>query len=163
MDSLYEQFQEMGFDSENLCLEPECSEWRNEAYPINAKAIGYEGNIQYCFIEGYGNMVFAANPDSAVHQKVYPLARNFYDFMRLILACGSTTPVEQIVWMDRKKFQDFVSYELEVESKPDREHLNKLADAFHLSPMEDPFFYVKRIQKNFDDSQIQFSPETAGS
>ena len=33
-------------------------------YPTNAKAIGFEGSIMYCFIEPYGEMVFACNPDT---------------------------------------------------------------------------------------------------
>ncbi len=34
-------------------------------------------------------------------QNVYPLAANFEDFIRLILACGTANPVEQIVWIDK--------------------------------------------------------------
>ena len=55
----------------------------------------------YCFIEPYGEMVFACNPDTCADVFVYPLARTFEDFMRLILACGSTNPIEQIIWMDK--------------------------------------------------------------
>lgn len=49
----------------------------------------------------YGEMVFACNPESCVDQNVYPLAANFEDFIRLVLACGTANPLEQIVWMDK--------------------------------------------------------------
>ena len=44
--------------------------------------------------------VFACNPESCADINVYPLAKNFDDFIRVILACGSANPVEQIVWMN---------------------------------------------------------------
>lgn len=40
----------------------------------------------YCFIEPYKDRVFAANPDTCADVFVYPLARTFEGFMRLILA-----------------------------------------------------------------------------
>ena len=43
-------------------------------------------NWMYCFIEPYKDMVFAANPDTCADVFVYPLARTFEGFMRLILA-----------------------------------------------------------------------------
>lgn len=70
-------------------------------YPVNAKPIGFEGCILYCFLPEYGEMVFACNPESCVDQNVYPLAANFEDFIRLVLACGTANPLEQIVWMDK--------------------------------------------------------------
>ena len=73
-------------------------------YPANAKAIGTEGSILYCFIESYGDMVFACNPESCADTYVYPLARTFDDFIALILSCGSANPVEQIVWMRKTLF-----------------------------------------------------------
>ena len=53
-------------------------------------------------------MVFAVNPEPVVEQYVYPLAMNFKDFLRLILACGSTTAVEQIIGWSREQFEQFV-------------------------------------------------------
>lgn len=32
--------------------------------PVNATIIGWENCIHYCFFEGYGEMVFAVNPES---------------------------------------------------------------------------------------------------
>ena len=51
--------------------------------PVGAEVIGYEGvdGIHYCFIPGYEDIVFAVNPMPAVDEYVYPLAKNFEDFL----------------------------------------------------------------------------------
>lgn len=33
-------------------------------YPTNAKTIVFENCIMYCFIDGYGETIFACNPES---------------------------------------------------------------------------------------------------
>lgn len=58
------------------------------------------------------------------------MAGSFEDFLRLILACGSPNPLEQ------------------------------LAEAFSLTPMEDPYSYGKALQLSFDYAQIPYSDES---
>lgn len=52
-------------------------------------------------------MVFAINPEPSVDSYVYPLAMNFKEFLQLILACGSTTAVEQISGWSKEQFENF--------------------------------------------------------
>lgn len=80
----------IGLEKSDMCMEYFCT-------LINAMVIGWENSIHYCFIKGYRDMVFAVNPETCVDKYVYPLAGNFKEFLRLILACGSTTAVEQII------------------------------------------------------------------
>ena len=49
---------------------------------------------KYCQLEIDGRWI---GLETCVDKYVYPLAANFKDFLRLILACGSTTAVEQII------------------------------------------------------------------
>lgn len=128
-------------------------------YPTNAKPIGLEGCILYCFIEGYGDMVFASNPETCVDTNVYPLAKNFTDFLRLILACGSANPVEQIGWMTKEKFDEYLLNESKNQTEEQRKVLQIIKEEFDLLPMEDPFSYVKELQKDFDASKIEYSDE----
>lgn len=94
--TIYEKFNQLDIDSRLIGLEKgDYGEYF--CTPVNATVIGWENCIHYCFIEGYGEMVFAVNPESCVDQYVYPLAENFEDFLCLILVCGSTTAVEQII------------------------------------------------------------------
>ena len=99
MRTAYEKFMALPIDKGLLCLEPGDITQPYYCYPVNAEPVGFEGCILYCFLPEYGEMVFACNPERCADQNVYPLAANFEDFIRLILACGTVNPVEQIVWM----------------------------------------------------------------
>lgn len=127
--------------------------------PVNATIIGWENCIHYCFIEGYGKMVFAVNPESCVEKYVYPLAVNFEDFLRLILVTGSTTAIEQIVGWDAKQFGEFVQSDDNKYVFGQAEVLENIQKKLRLEPMSNPFEYVKSIQKEFDDSKIIYSDE----
>jgi len=78
----YEKFLSLDIDGSLISLEKtgytDCF-----CFPTNAKAIGFEGCIMYCFIDGYGETVFSCNPESCADTYVYPLARNFDDFISL--------------------------------------------------------------------------------
>ena len=103
--------------------------------------------------------MFACNPESCADQNVYPLAKNFEDFIRLVLACGTANPVEQIVWMDKSKFEEHMASEENILTSKQRAAVQQLQRELDLLPMENPFEYVKAIQKDFDGSNIQYSDE----
>lgn len=159
MNSLFEKYKSLPINSALICLE----QWDNIepyfCYPVNARPIGFEGCIMYCFIEGYGDMVFASNPENCAGQNVYPLAKNFEDFIRLILACGTANPVEQIVWMDKARFENHLCEEQKNQTKEQKDLLALLGRQLNLLPMENPFEYVKAVQANFDGSKIKYSDE----
>ena len=100
------------FDPNNSCF----------CYPM--------GRSSNCFLPDFGETVFACNPESCADSYVYPLAGSFEDFLRLILACGSPNPPEQ------------------------------LAETFSLTPMEDSYSYGKALQLSFDYAQIPCSDES---
>ena len=158
--TIYEKFILLKIDSKLLSLEkaepgyPNCF-----CYPTNARAIGFDGCIMYCFIDGYEETVFACNPESCADINVYPLARNFEDFMRLMLACGSTNPVEQIVWMNKRQFEQHLQDEKEIQTSEQKELLSLLERELHIVAMEGPFEYVKKLQLNFDYGKIELSDE----
>lgn len=150
MDALFLQFQQLPIDKSLISLEPGSIEFPYFCYPVNAVPIGFEGSILYCFLPEYGEMVFAVNPESCVDSCVYPLAQNFSDFLRLILACGSANPVEQIAWMSREQFEDHLRAERAIQTEAQKAALEQLQSTFGLTPMEDPFAYVKALQTGFD-------------
>ena len=153
----YEIYKNLGIEKSLLCLEPGEITVPFFCYPIGARVIGFEGCILYCFLLEYGEMVFAANPETCADSFVYPLAKNFTDFMRLILACGSANPVEQIVWMTKEQFAAYWQQEQNNQTTAQKEAMSLLANALALTPMENPFAYVKDLQANFDGSKIQYS------
>ena len=157
MDALFSQFQQLPIDKSLISLEPGSIEVPFFCYPVNALPIGFEGGILYCFLPEYGEMVFAANPESCADSCVYPLAQTFSDFLRLILACGSANPVEQIIWMSRERFENHLRAERATQTEVQKAALSLIQRTFGLTAMEDPFAYVKALQAGFDGSKIQYS------
>lgn len=156
--TIYEKFNQLDIDSRLIGLEKgDYGEYF--CTPVNATIIGWENSIHYCFIEGYGEMVFAVNPESVVDRYVYPLAANFEDFLCLILVSGSTTAIEQIVGWNAEQFGEFVQSDDNKYIPGQAEVLEILQKELNLEPMNGAFEYVKNMQKKFDDSKIIFSNE----
>ena len=159
--TMYEKYCHLNLDGRWIELE---GNDRNLVYfctPMDAAIIGWENNIHYCFICGYRDMVFAVNPESCADAYVYPLAMNFKDFLRLILSCGSTTAVEQIIGWSKAEFEDFVVGEDNAIHPAQQKVLDTIKESLKLKPMEEPYEYVKSVQKNFGDSRckIRYSNE----
>ena len=91
------------------------------------------------FIEVYRDTVFAVNPESCVDKYVYPLAMNFKDFLSLILACGSTTAVEQIIGWSKEQFESFLVSEDNVKYTEQEKVLEKIRKGLKLEPKENPY------------------------
>lgn len=160
MSTIYEKCKALPIDKALLCLEEgTITQPPYFCYPVNAEPIGFEGCIMYCFLPEYGETVFACNPESCADSYVYPLAANFEDFVRLILACGIANPIEQIAWMDKSKFEEHMANEEKMLTDEQRAALHHIAEELKLQPMENPFEYVKAIQKDFDDTGIRYSDE----
>lgn len=158
--TIYEKYCQMNIDGRWINLEKTENNIEYFCTPIGANIIGWEnGGIHYCFIKGYGEMVFAANPETCAESYVYPLSKNFEDFLRLILACGSTTVVEQIILWDKEQFEKFLHSEDNPIVQEQREILDRIQSELNLTPMEHPFEYVKEVQAQFDDSKIKFTDE----
>ena len=158
--TIYEKYCQMNIDDRWINLEKTDNSVTYFCTPIGAKIIGWEnGGIHYCFIKGFGEMVFAANPDSGAESYVYPLAKNFEDFLRLILACGSTTAVEQIILWNKEQFEKFLHSEDNPIVPKQKEVLDRIQVELDLTPMEHPFEYVKEVQAQFNYNKIRFADE----
>ena len=90
---------------------------------------------------------------------MYPLATNFKDFLRLILACGSTTAVEQIIGWSKEQFEDFLHSDDNKVFPEQAEVLKIVAEELKLQPIEDVYEYVKAVQEQYDDKKIKYSNE----
>lgn len=155
--TVYKKYQQLKMDTSWIGLEKGRSTSDYFCTPKKMKIIGWENNIHYGFIKGYDEMIFAIHPEGYNDTYVFPLAYNFEDFLRLILACGSVTPIEQIFMWDKKQFMDFIVSEDNEILPKQKEILDQIQKIFKLEPMDDPFEYVKEIQSNFDASKIEFS------
>lgn len=148
--TLYKRFRALPIEPRWLGLEAgDNTPWF--CTPIGANIIGWENSIHDCFLPGFGETVFAVNPESCVDRYVYPPARDFRDFLRLILACGSTTAVEQINGWSRATFEGFLHSADNAVLPEQQRTLEVLAAELALAPMEDPYAYVRGVQAELSD------------
>lgn len=159
MDKLFERYQSLDIDGAWIGLEPGdgCPAF---CTPLGARIIGWDNGIHYCFLEGFGEMVFCVNPESGCERLVYPLARSFRDFLRLILAAGNTNTLQQIICWDRESYNTFVNSPNEQASfaRPQvQQALETLCKGMGLTPLESPFDYIKALQQDFPYEKIPFS------
>lgn len=154
----YELFQALSIDTSCIGISKEI----NTPYfctPIGAEIIGWDNGIHDCFIQGQGEMIFTVNPETCCDYYVYPIAKNFTDFLRLVLATHGTNTIQQIILWDKQQYTDFVNSPDEIEyskSPPVKRALTAIQE-FGLSPMPNPYEYVTNIQKSYDYTQIPFS------
>lgn len=161
MNALYEKYKNLKIDGSRIGLEPGAA-IPYFCTPIGAEIIGWDNSIHYCFIKGFEDVVFCVNPETCCDYHVYPIARNFYDFLGLILATGNTNTLQQIIWWDKKMFDDFVNSPDEQENKVNPEVqsiLNTIRKEIDVTPIDTPFEYIKDLQGNFPYEQISFTNE----
>ena len=162
MATLYEKFNKLKIDGSQIGFEKGETEGGYYCTPIGAKVIGWDNGIHYCYIEGLGETVFCVNPENYGDELVYPIANNFEDFLRLILATYSANTLMQIILWDKSQYMDFINDPWEVENRENEEVksvIKTISDKLNLTPMENPFEYVKAIQKDFDYSLIKYTDE----
>ena len=158
MKSWYEQYRELMLDGSWIGLEAPNPNDAGPYFctPVGAQIIGWDNGIHYCFLDGFGQM------EPCGEQYVYPLARDFRDFLRLILAVRNTNPLQQMIGWDKAQYLDFLCSEQalgEDSSKQASAVLDAISDKLGLTPMEQPFEYVKKIQQEFPYQNIVYSNE----
>lgn len=127
--------------------------------PKDAVILGRAGvdGIHFCTVPDFGEMVFAVSPMNDVPDLVRPVAKDFTDFLRLLLSCGDTAAIEQ-AWM--WSVEQFAAFVAENPPTPEgRVVLATLAEKMQLTPMDDPFAYIRGLQAGFDLGKIPFTEE----
>ena len=155
----YERFQALELDRSWLGLERGDTRGDYFCTPLGAQVIGWAGvdGIHFCFVEGFGEMVFAVSPANLPGDYVQPLAGSFADFIRLVLACGGIDAAEQAHGWSRGQFDEYLA-----QYPPDGERraaLDALGDGMGLAPMDDPYGYIKGIQSSFDYGALRFGED----
>lgn len=88
---------------------------------------------------------------------VHPIAHSFEDLLRLLLSCGSMDALEQCYAWDEEQFKAFL---IDCPATEEQQSvLDVLRTEFRLVPLEDAFAYVKKLQAEFDLSQIPYTEE----
>ena len=159
MDRTFQKFLRSGLDLAPLGVERREENLPYFCTPKGAAIFGWAGvdGIHYCFIRGFGGMVFAVSPMNAAPDCVHPLARDFADFLRLLLACGDAAALEQAWMWGEAQFDAFLR-----ENPPTAEQeacLAAVAAQLGLTPMEHPWAYLRELQASFDPGRIKYTEE----
>ena len=156
MSKAYDRFLRSGIDLAPLGV----ARGDNEPYfctPRGASIIGWEGvdGVHYCFVRGYGETVFAVNPSNSAPDFIHALARDFDDFLRLLLATGGASIIEQCWHWPRDAFRDAIGgahFEGGVLALQD-----EIRQKLGLTPMPDPWDYIHALQDGFDYGKIKYT------
>ena len=119
-------------------------------------SLGVDG-VHYCTIPKCGETVFVIRPSDEPY--VLPVANNFEDFLRVVLALHGTNILDQLPIFSREKAEAYLKKQIESETEEAKAALRALAEAFSLTPMEDPLDYVASVANSFDMSKIRFTAE----
>lgn len=162
MSDFYKKYKQLNIDGAYIGLEKGNETGDYFCTPIGAKVIGWDNGIHYCFIDGFGDMVFCVNPETCCDYLVYPIAKNFYDFLCLILATKNTNTMQQIIWWDKSEYEKFMCDPDNVEWAENPETvsiMNQIQTTLGVQPMNQPFEYIKEVQRNFSYEKIKFTNE----
>lgn len=113
----------------------------------------------YLKIKEFDEMIFMMeyHPDDDRH--VHPLAKNIEDFVRLLLASHRIAILSEVPYQAREQITKRLSRVLTEESEERTAAFRMLAETFHLTPMEDPYGYVRALNDTFDFSKIRYSDD----
>lgn len=159
MATAYERYLKINIDGSPIGLERGDSENYYFCTPKGAKMIARAGvdGIHYCFVEGFNEMVFAVSPMNTQGSNVHPVARDFLDFLRLLLACGDAAVLEQVCCWNQAQFDAFVQ-ENPFTAKQ-QAVMDTIREKLSLTPMEQPFVYIKELQAGFDYGRLKYTKD----
>lgn len=159
----YERFMRLGVDGEAIGFAPGEEQGGYFCTPLGAHALGWDvEGVHFCRIDGMGGDNFLRQPMPPWRGKRPPVARNFRDFLRLLLATGGTAAIAEAGDMTRAQFAAFVQSKTEMENRlrpAVRQALERIAQGLDLSPMDDPYGYIEALQAGFDAGALRFSDE----
>ena len=143
MAAFYQKFLRKNIDLSPLSV---MRQEDNDPYfctPKGASIFGWAGvdGIHFCFVRGFGEAVFAVSPMNGGRDCMHVIARDFSDFLRLLLAAGDSAALEQAWQWDEAQFDAFLA-----ENPPTDEQkavLSQISTVFSLTPMERPWQYLR--------------------
>lgn len=155
----YTEFKRMHIDLGALGAEGGRNAVRYTCTPKGAKIFGWAGvdGIHFCTIKGFGETIFSVSPMNPGQDCVQPLARDMGDFLRLLLACGDTAALEQAWMWTEAQFEEYLREYPPTEDQ--RAVMREIEEKCGLTPMEEPWRYLKKVRAETDCSELRFEKE----
>lgn len=159
MSLTYKEFPEKGIDLAPLGVILDENFGEYFCTPKGAFVIGSSGvdGIHFCFIQGFGETVFAISPMNGIGEYVHPIARNFEDLLSLLVSCGDIAAVEQAWCWSKEDFYAFL--QANPTTKEQEQIMCLLEHDLSVPFIEEPYDYIRKLQREFDYSQIRFTEE----
>ena len=159
MDKIFRKFLRRNIDLAPIGIERREDNTPYFCTPKGASVFGWAGadGIHFCFIRGFGGMVFAVSPENASPNYVHPLSKNFSDFLCLLLACGDAAVLEQAWMWEEVQFEAFRQDNPPTQKQ--QQTLSEIAAKMKLTPMERPWEYIRTLQSSFDYSKLRFTED----
>ena len=131
--------------------------------PVDAYVFAYTGGdgVHFCTIpDTFGDMIFVVEPFPIDGIPVRPIAENFEDFIRVLLAVRFTGILLDIPFRSNAEFCDGLqTFRDQHETEEHRKQLYSLAAYYNTAPMDDPYTYIRSLQDTFDYDLIPFSDD----
>jgi hypothetical protein len=131
--------------------------------PVDAYVFAYTGGdgVHFCTIpDTFGDMIFVVEPFPIDGIPVRPIAENFEDFIRVLLAVRFTGILLDIPFRSNAEFCDGLqTFRDQHETEEHRKQLYSLAAYYNAAPMDDPYTYIRSLQDTFDYNLIPFSDD----
>ena len=159
MDKIYKKLLQSDINLASVGVECRKDNTPYFCTPKGASIFGWAGvdGIHFCFIRGFGGMVFSVSPMTTFPNYVHPLAKDFTDFLRLILACGNGAALKQAWMWDETQFEAFLRENPVTQEQ--QQTLSEVSEKMKLMPMEQPWAYIKALQSAFDYSKIKYTED----
>lgn len=139
------------------------SDFRYFCTPLDAYVFASTGGdgVHFCTIpDHFGDMVFVVEPIPLDEIHVRPVAENFIDFIRVLLAVRFTGILLDIPLRSEAEFREGLQiFREQHETEEHTERLRHLAAYYGVTPMDDPYTYVRNLQNDFDYDLIPFSDD----
>lgn len=157
--TVYEKLKKKGKELALLGLEQGTEDLTYFCTPKGARIIGWRGvdGIHFCFIRGFGQMIFAVSPQNLPGDYVHPIAKNFDDLLGLLLTCGTIDAIEQLHLWDKTQFDAYLR--ANAPTKEQMHVLDFLRNELGTRPIDRPYEYVKNLQDSFDYDSIKYPAE----
>lgn len=150
----YQQFLKKHIDLSPLSVMPCDNRFAYDVTPRGARLFGRAGvdGIHFCFVRGFGDMVFAVSPMNGEDEAVHPVAASFAEFLALLVACADSAALEQAWEWDEATFNAFLR-----DNPPTDEALRVIDQlrALPLPSLNNPWESIHALQSGFDASALR--------
>lgn len=134
---------------------------------VTFASLGVDG-IHFCIIPDENDLTLESSPVYVVSpmdfgNHVNIIARNFYDFISLVIETKDATALECISCFSRERFSELfqdIQQDAGIDTEVE-ESIAALHKAFHgnINKIDDVYAYVKELQAETDLSKLQYTEE----